>query len=95
MIGELNVICVCTYLALFSGTTFIGHDKAPQTRSLELTVGTLRIAISVRPSEKRLDILTKDRFVVKANHLVFQVKNPTAVRYTKRNGGDKTEGQSS
>ena len=41
---------------------------------------------------KRLDLLTQDRFMVKANHLVVQVENATTVRHTKRNGGCKPEG---
>jgi hypothetical protein len=61
---------------------------------LELTVGTLTITISVRLSEKCPDILTKDRFMVKPDHLVFQVKNTTTVCYTKRNRGCKPKGQS-
>lgn len=57
---------------------------------LELTVGTLRIALSVRLSGERL-YLPKADLRVKGNHLVIQVKNATAVRYTKRNGGHKPD----
>jgi ribosomal protein L17 len=62
-------------------------------RQLELAFETLRITISFRlsTSEKRLDTLTQARFTVEGNHLVFQVKNATAVRYTKRNGGYKPD----
>jgi hypothetical protein len=62
---------------------------------LELTVGTLKIANSVKQSETCLDILTLDSFKVKANHLVVQVENATSVRYTKSNGGYKPNHQSS
>ena len=62
---------------------------------LELTVGTLTIEISVRQSEKCPDILAIDRFLVKPNHIIFQVKNTATVCYTKRNRGCKPKGQSS
>jgi hypothetical protein len=62
---------------------------------LELTVGTLTIGVSVRLSEKCADILTKDRFMVKPDHLVFQVKNTTTVCYTKHNRRCKPKGRSS
>jgi hypothetical protein len=64
---------------------------------LELAFETLGITVSLRlpTGEKRLDVLTKARFMVKGNHLVFQVKNATAIRYTKRNGGYKPDDQSS
>jgi hypothetical protein len=94
MISEPNAICkVCADLALFGG----GKNLSLMIRQLELelTAGTLTIAISVRLSERCPDILTEDRFMVKADHLVFQVKNTTTVCYTKRYRGCKPKGQSS
>jgi len=41
-----------------------------------------------------MDALTEARFTIKGDHLVFQVKNATAVRYTKRNGGYKPNDRS-
>jgi hypothetical protein len=53
MMSELSVICkVFTDLALFSGKkTFVSHGKLRRPE-FELTVGTLRIANSVKLSEK-------------------------------------------
>ena len=62
---------------------------------LEITFGTLRFANSVQLSEKCLDVLTLDISIIKANHLVVQVKNVMSVRYTKCNGGYKPNHQSS
>ena len=59
---------------------------------LELTVGTLRMAIE-SGAPKNFDLLlTQDRFMVEANHLVFQVENATTVCYTNHNGCYKPEG---
>ena len=60
----------------------------------ELTFGTLTIEISVRLSEKCPCVLTKDRLMVKRDHLIFQVKNATTVCYAQRNRGCKPKGQS-
>ena len=52
------------------------------------------IQVCPQASEKRLDTLTQAKFTVKGNHLVLQVQNATAVRYTKHNGGYKSDDQS-
>ena len=83
----------CADLALFGGEKNL--SLMIRQLELELTVRTLTVAISVRLSEKCTDILTKDRFMVKPDHLVFQVKNTTTVCYTKHNRGYKPKSSQS
>ena len=86
---DLSVTCtVCADLALFGGkkTRLSVMMRRPERK---LTVGTLRIADSVKLSENHLDILTLNISKIKANHLVVQVDNATSVRHTKSNRGYK------
>ena len=94
LVSELNAICKYVLTLLCSAARRFLSFMIIQLK-LELTVGTLMIAISIRLSEKCVDILTKDRFMVKPDHLVFQVKNTTTVCYTECNRGCKPKGQSS
>jgi hypothetical protein len=61
---------MCADLALLGGRNVCVMKRQLK---LERTVGILRVPISFGQSKKRLDILTKDRYMVKPDHLVFQV----------------------
>jgi hypothetical protein len=90
--SELNVICkICANLALFGDTrTFLSYYKVSQTRAHRWNSKDCILSQAC----PRSVTLTQCRLIVKANHLVFQVKNATTVCYTKHIGGYKPKGKS-